>query len=112
MKVIGHDAPGGDAHRDALQGLAEQAGEGVEVFIVVEHRRLGVASGDDVIGHVGDGGARGARHGRSLTHRLGAEKLNVPFFFRGRREAIFVERAAHLTLRLGAGIWSGRRHPP
>ncbi len=78
MKRVGHDAIGGDAHGDALR--TARAVEGGET--VVEYHRLAVASGDDVIGHVighvGDGGARGARHAPIPTHPFRQIKYNDP----------------------------------
>ena len=74
MKRVGHDAIGGNAHGDALR--TARAVEGGET--VVEYHRLAVASGDDVIGHVGDGGPRGARHAPIPTHPCRRIKYNDP----------------------------------
>ena len=79
MKMVGHDAIGGDTHGDTFGCLADQAREGGEILVIVEDGRFGVSAIDDVIGDVGDGGACGARHAVTLAYPLSQLKYNDPF---------------------------------
>jgi hypothetical protein len=60
MKMIGHEAVGEHAHRQALMGVGQQADEGVVVAVLVEDLGPTVAVVDDVVAIASLGGASGA----------------------------------------------------
>src|SRR5262249_10244937 len=72
MKVIGHEAEGGDAHGDAFGGLGEQFEEVAVVGRVVKDACAAVTAVEDVVADAADGGPSGARHGMRLTRIAGS----------------------------------------
>jgi hypothetical protein len=49
MKMVGHQAPTQDPHRQPLFGVDEELEKGVEVFGLVKHRGPAVATVQDVV---------------------------------------------------------------
>ena len=63
MEVVGHEAIGQEADRDAFAGLAEQLEEGSEIAVLVEDGAARVPAVENVVAVTAQGSASIARHG-------------------------------------------------
>ena len=53
VEVVGHQAVGEDAHREAFAGQADQLDERRVIVVIVEDGGAGVSSVEDVVAEVG-----------------------------------------------------------
>jgi hypothetical protein len=69
MKMIRHQAPADQPHRQPFAGRLEQPHERREILVFVEHLAAGIATIQDVVAPIRSAGSGGPRHQRSLPPR-------------------------------------------
>ena len=79
VPVVGHQAPGEQAHARPGPFLGEQGGELAVVDLVVEQGRPGIGAVEHMVDQAADVGTGGAWHGRRITEVVSSVKSPDPF---------------------------------
>ena len=74
VEVVGHQAVGQDAHREAVAGLSDEADEGGVVGVLVEDLGFAVAAVQNVVAHVAESGSGRSGHSPKLSELSGIVK--------------------------------------